>query len=115
MNEITFDKLQYNELKKIIKSYCISGLGMQLMDKLKPSSNINVVKSRLNETTEAVAILNTNSRVPFLGVSNIENIMQNLEKGIILQPDDLVNVSDFLRGCRKIKKYMLDKAFLHLY
>ncbi|WP_339237578.1 endonuclease MutS2 [Oceanobacillus sp. FSL W7-1281] len=111
MNEITFEKLQYNELKQIIRSYCISGLGKQLMDNLKPSSNINVVKSRLNETTEAVAVLNTNSRVPFLGVSNIENIMQNLEKGIILQPDDLVNVSDFLRGCRKIKKYMLDKAF----
>ncbi|WP_077603771.1 endonuclease MutS2 [Oceanobacillus sojae] len=112
MNEITYEKLQYNELKQIIRSYCISGLGKQLMDKLKPSSNINIVKSRLNETTEAVAVLNTNSRVPFLGVSNIENIMQNLEKGIILQPDDLVNVSDFLRGCRKIKNYMLDKEFI---
>lgn len=112
MNEITYEKLQYNELKQIIRSYCISGLGKQLMDKLKPSSNINIVKNRLNETTEAVAVLNTNSRVPFLGVSNIENIMQNLEKGIILQPDDLVNVSDFLRGCRKIKKYMLDKEFI---
>ncbi len=104
MNEITYEKLQYNELKQIIRSYCISGLGKQLMDKLKPSSNINIVKERLNETTEAVAVLNTNSRVPFLGVSSIEHILQNLEKGIILQPDDLVNVSDFLRGCRKIKK-----------
>ncbi|GGP17074.1 endonuclease MutS2 [Oceanobacillus neutriphilus] len=112
MNENTYEKLQYNELKQIIRSYCISGLGKQLMDKLKPSSNINIVKERLNETTEAVAVLNTNSRVPFLGVSNIEHILQNLEKGIILQPDDLVNVSDFLRGCRKIKKYMLDKAFI---
>ncbi|MEK4300567.1 endonuclease MutS2 [Oceanobacillus sp. FSL W8-0428] len=112
MNEITYEKLQYNELKQIIRSYCISGLGKQLMDKLKPSSNINIVKERLNETTEAVAVLNTNSRVPFLGVSSIEHILKNLEKGIILQPDDLVNVSDFLRGCRKIKKYMLDKEFI---
>lgn len=112
MNEMTFEKLQYNELKQIIRSYCVSELGKQLMDKLQPSSNIHIVKARLNETTEAVTILNTNSRVPFLGVSNIETIMQNLEKGIILQPDDLVNVSDFLRGCRKIKKYMQDKAFI---
>ncbi|MBY7141987.1 endonuclease MutS2 [Virgibacillus sp. NKC19-3] len=112
MNELTFDKLQYNELKQIIRSYCISGLGKQLMDKLQPSSHINIVKNRLNETTEAVAVLNTNSRVPFLGVSNIEHIMQNLEKGMTLQPNDLINVSDFLRGCRKIKKYMFDKAFI---
>lgn len=112
MNDATYEKLQYTELKQIVKSYCVSGLGKQLIDKLKPSSNINAVKTRLNETSEAVAVLNTNSRVPFLGVSKIENIIRNLEKGSILQPDDLVNVADFLRGCRKIKKYMLDKEFI---
>ena len=30
---------------------------------------------------------------------------------MILDPSELVSVSDFLRGCRKIKKFMLDKAF----
>lgn len=112
MNDTTYEKLQYNELKQIVKSYCVSELGKQLIDKLKPSSNINVVKTRLNETSEAVAVLNTNSRIPFQGIANIENITQNLEKGIILQPSDLINVTDFLRGCRKIKTYMLDKEFL---
>ncbi|GIO22889.1 endonuclease MutS2 [Oceanobacillus sp. J11TS1] len=112
MNDTTYEKLQYNELKQIVKSYCVSGLGKQLIDKLKPNDNVKIVEIRLNETTEAVAVLNTNSRVPFLGVSNIENIMQRLEKGMILSLEDLVNISDFLRGCRKIKKYMLDKAFI---
>ncbi|GAB2546511.1 endonuclease MutS2 [Gracilibacillus alcaliphilus] len=109
MNQITYEKLQYNELKEIVKSYCVSGLGRQLIDKLTPSSVINAVKNRLHETTEAVAILNTNSRVPFLGVTNIEQIVQALEKGIILEPSDLLHASDFLRGCRQVKKYMLDK------
>ncbi len=27
MNKMTFEKLQYNELKEIVKSYCVSGLG----------------------------------------------------------------------------------------
>ena len=26
MNMMTFEKLQYNELKDIVKSYCVSGL-----------------------------------------------------------------------------------------
>ncbi|QGH32815.1 endonuclease MutS2 [Gracilibacillus salitolerans] len=111
MNKMTFEKLQYNELKEIVKSYCVSGLGKKMLDKLKPSSSMKVVKIRLNETTEARAILDAVDHVPFSGVSNIENIIQNLEKGMILDPSELVSVSDFLRGCRKIKMFMLDKEF----
>ncbi|MET3196543.1 endonuclease MutS2 [Bacillus sp. OAE603] len=111
MNKMTYEKLQYNDLKEMIKSYCVSGLGKQLIDQLEPSSNIKVVKNRLNETTEARAILDAEGHVPFLGVSNIENLIKNLEKGLILDPSDLVSISDFLRGCRKIKKFMLEKVF----
>lgn len=111
MNNTTLEKLQYHELKDIVKSYCVSGLGKQLLDKLMPSSNLTVVKNRLNETTEARAILDAEGHVPFLGVSNIEHIMTKLEKGMLLDPSELVSISDFLRGCRNIKKFMLDKAF----
>jgi len=111
VNQTTFEKLQYNELKEIVKSYCVSGLGKQLISKLEPSTKIKVVKNRLNETTEARAILDAEGHVPFLGVSNIEHIIQNLEKGIILDPTDLLSTSDFLRGCRKIKKFMEEKVF----
>ncbi|MFJ8512250.1 endonuclease MutS2 [Lysinibacillus xylanilyticus] len=111
MNHTTFEKLQYNELKEIVKSYCVSGLGKQLLDKLMPSPNLTVVKNRLNETTEARAILDAEGHVPFLGVSNIDNTIKKLEKGIILDPSELVSISDFLRGCRKIKKFMLEKEF----
>ncbi|WP_242143349.1 MULTISPECIES: endonuclease MutS2 [unclassified Bacillus cereus group] len=111
MNQMTFEKLQYNELKDIVKSYCVSGLGKRLLDQLEPSTNIKVVRNRLNETTEARAILDAEGHVPFLGISNIDNIMQKLEKGMILEPSEFVIVADFLRGCRKIKKFMLDKEF----
>ncbi|MFB7142510.1 endonuclease MutS2 [Gottfriedia sp. NPDC056225] len=111
MNNSTFEKLQYNELKEIVKTYCVSGLGKKLIDQLEPSSIMKVVKNRLNETTEARAILDAEGHVPFLGVSNIESIIQKLEKGLILDPSDLISISDFLRGCRRIKKFMQEKVF----
>ncbi|MGM9988088.1 MAG: endonuclease MutS2, partial [Bacillaceae bacterium] len=111
MNKMTFEKLQYNELKEIVKSYCVSGLGKQLLDKLEPSGNLKVVKNRLNETTEARTILDAEGHVPFLGISNIESIIQKLEKGMSLSPSELVSIADFLRGCRKIKKFMEEKEF----
>ncbi|WP_422117919.1 endonuclease MutS2 [Bacillus thuringiensis] len=111
MNTMTFEKLQYNELKDIVKSYCVSGLGKELLNKLEPSTSIKVVRNRLNETTEARAILDAEGHVPFFGISNIASTIQKLEKGMILDPEELVSVSDFLRGCRNIKKFMLDKEF----
>ena len=46
MNTMTFEKLQYNELKDIVKSYCVSGLGKELINKLEPSTSIKVVRNR---------------------------------------------------------------------
>lgn len=111
MNENTFEKLQYDELKEIVKSYCVSGLGRELIDKLTPSSNLKVVKHRLTETSEARVILDAGGNMPFMGVSNIEHIISKVEKGIILDPSELLNTSDFLRGCRRIKNFMSDKEF----
>ena len=111
MNENTFEKLQYNELKEIVKTYCVSGLGKKLIDELAPSSNIKVVKHRLTETSEARAILDAGGNVPFSGVTNIEHIITKLDKGLILDPSELVSISDFLRGCRRIKIFMASKEF----
>jgi len=111
MNEMTFEKLQYCDLKERIKSHCVSGLGKALIDKLQPSPNLQTVQNRLNETTEAKAVLASAGHVPLMGISNLDNITQKLEKGFILEPAELTTVGDFLRGCRKIKKFMEEKAF----
>lgn len=111
MNLMTIEKLQYNELKEIVKSYCVSSLGKQMLEKLTPSANMNTVHVRLNETTEARAILDTESHVPLVGISNIEFLMERLEKGMVLEPAELIAISDFLRGCRKMKQFMLGKEF----
>lgn len=108
---MTFEKLQYNELKQIVQSYCVSGLGKRLIDKQEPSTNIKVVNNRLQETTEARAIIDAEGHIPFVGITNIESIIDSLDKDIILQPSDLVSLSDFLRGCRKIKQFMESKEF----
>lgn len=110
MNNNTFEKLQYNELKEIIKSYCISGLGKELIDKLEPSSNLKVVNKRLDETSEGRSILSISSYIPLDGISNIKNLIKSIEKGLILDPQELVAVGDFLRGCRKIKGFMEKKS-----
>lgn len=42
-------------------------------------------------------------------------LIAKIEKGMILDPDELIKIDDFLRGSRKLKTFMQDKQFLHLH
>lgn len=57
MNNKTMEKLNYAKLKELVKSYCVSSLGKELIDKLKPSSDIKQVNRRLEETSEGRRLL----------------------------------------------------------
>ena len=111
MNIETFEKLQLKEVKELIKNHCVSSLGKELIDKINPSGNYKIVKRRLDENKEAKKVLENSNHIPLEGLFNINPTIDKVEKGMILSPNELINVEDFLRGCRKIKSFMIDKEF----
>ena len=111
MNIETIEKLQLNEVKELIKVHCVSSLGKELIDKINPSSNLSILRRKLNENIEARRIIENSNYIPLEGLFNISPIIDKVEKGMILEPNELIKMEDFLRGCRKIKKFMADKEF----
>lgn len=109
MNNTTLEKLHYYELKEIVKSYCVSGLGKLLIDKLEPSSNLKTVHRRLDETSEGRRLLDASYHIPLEGIFNIHPLIEKVNKGSVLEPSDLTMISDFLRGCNKVKKFIKNK------
>ncbi|MBB6713298.1 endonuclease MutS2 [Clostridium gasigenes] len=109
MNKVTLEKLHYYELKEIVKGYCVSGLGKRLIDKLEPSSNMKIVNQRLNETSEGRRLLDASYNIPLDGIFNILPLIDKIEKGESLDASDLTMMSNFLRGCRKVKLFIKDK------
>lgn len=109
MDNTTLEKLHYYELKEIVKGYCVSGLGKALLDKLEPSTNIKIVSRRLDETSEGRALLDASYHIPFEGIFNVSPLIEKMEKGASLAPEDLSMIENFLRGCRKLKLFMKDK------
>ncbi|MBZ0311284.1 endonuclease MutS2 [Clostridium butyricum] len=109
MNNMTFEKLHYDKLKDIVKSYCMSGLGKKLIDKLYPSSNIKNVNRMLDETSEGRRLLDAGYHIPLEGIFDICPLLDKIDKGGVLEPSELTSICDFLRGCRKIKSFIKDK------
>ena len=95
MNIETFEKLQLKEVKELIKEYCVSSLGKELIDKVNPSDNFNIVKRRLSENKEARKILENSNHIPLEGLFNINPIIDKVQKGIILEPRELISMEDF--------------------
>ena len=115
MNEHVYEKLQYNTLKEIVKEYCVSKLGKKLIDNLQPSGNKNIVCNRLQETTEAMALLDYLGNVPLQGIVGIDDLIEKVEKDIILDGEELARVALFLRGFRRMKSYIRDKdGYAHI-
>lgn len=111
MNNITIEKLQLNEVKDQIKEYCVSSLGKEPIDKIVPSKNIKIVKRKLKENIEAKKVLENSNHIPLEGLFNIIPLIDKVEKGMILEPNELIRIEDFLRGCKKIKSFMIDNEF----
>lgn len=109
MNNNTLNKLHYKELKDIVKSYCVSGLGKELIDKLQPATSLKQVNRRLEETSEGRRLLDASYTMPLKGIFNIYPLMEKMDKGAALEVSDLITISNFLRGCRKVKIFIKDK------
>lgn len=109
MNNATLEKLNYTELKEMVKSYCVSNLGKKLIDKLVPSNNIKQVQRMLKETSEGRRLIDASYHMPLEGIFDISPLIDKIEKGGVLEASELTTIEDFLRGCRKVKAFVKDK------
>ncbi len=109
MNDNTFNILNYDDIKEKIKRYCVSDLGKNLVEEIKPSSNIKIIRHQLNETSEARNLLDNSYHIPLKGISDISNVLEKLEKDMTLDISDLNNVLEFLRGCGTVKRFFENK------
>lgn len=105
MDKNTLEVLNYNEIKESIKEYTSSGLGKNLVDKMDVKTNMKTIKSLLQETKEAITILD-DGNFSLKGIIDIQKQIKKIKIGGILEAVELSEISDFLRSSRNIKKHM---------
>lgn len=106
MNNDTFKTLEYNKIKAELLTYAVSGLGRRRIESLEPTGNRAVVEQRLRETTETRRIMDAAGSVPLHGLHDIGGTLERVGIGAVLEAEALVELADFLRGCRRLKLFM---------
>lgn len=111
MNQETLQKLQFDRIINDISKRVIGEHTKERLRQMKIATSIDIVKVRQQETSEARLIVDSGQHVPFMGLIQINRLMIQVEKGIILAPDELIEFADFLRSNRMIQNFFEKNKF----
>lgn len=98
--------LELNKIFELLSQKTATSLGKDRVASLLPSSDRNEIAVRLQETSDAAAVLWRKGMPPFGGVSDLRSAFKRLELGSTLSCAELLRVGDFLRGTRLLKQYL---------
>ncbi|MCM3731960.1 endonuclease MutS2 [Fictibacillus nanhaiensis] len=112
MNTQTINMLELNKIKENLGSYSINTITKEAIHKLEPSANLSVIRSWIQDTTEARNILEKSASVPIANLNGIEYILDIPKKGLNLNPDQLSLLYGLLDNVSRIQRYMKDKEFV---
>ncbi len=93
MNNI-YKSLEFTEIINQIEALCAFSLGKAEISKLSPSRNSLLVKRSLNLTKEAMDMLNFAQEYSLGGARDVSNLLNRVEKDIIVTGLDLLYISE---------------------
>ncbi|MGG5330725.1 endonuclease MutS2 [Enterococcus sp. AZ163] len=111
MNNETINHLQFDRIIKEIQTRAIGEYSKERIATITPQSNLATVKMWQKETEEARLIIDSSQHVPFMGLSQINHLIGQVKKGMILSPQELIEAADFLRSSRMITKFFEKNQF----
>ncbi|TNJ68041.1 DNA mismatch repair protein MutS [Paenibacillus hemerocallicola] len=109
MNERNMQLLEYGKIKQAVEEYAVSYLGKRHAIDMKPLTGLRTARHALDETAEALAVLNNGASVPIPSLGGIETVLQLSGTGYVFDERDFANIRLFLQGCGQLASYMASK------
>lgn len=109
MNNTALELLEFNKIKEMLKNYAVSEKGKDLIENIKPSTDIKTIEVWLKEAAEARLIIDKSSSIPLHSLNGIDVLMEKINKSSILIPEDFEKILGLLIASQRTQKFMKDK------
>ncbi|NMB10495.1 MAG: endonuclease MutS2 [Tissierellia bacterium] len=106
MNKKALDVLEYKIVLDKLINHSSSSLGKEKALELTPLSDIDEIKRLQDETEEAYKLIIKVGSPSIYGVTNLKAELKHVEKGGIMLPRKLLEVSDNLRSAKAMINYL---------
>ena len=105
MNQKALKTLEYTKIITQLESHAASPLGKSLCQELSPSSDLEEIRTRQAQTTDAVNRVRLKGSVSFSGLREIDGSLKRLEIGSSLSIPELLSISSVLTVASRAKAY----------
>lgn len=104
------EKLGFLEIKELIKSYCLSSMGQQMVDKIQVMSNFDHINKFLRQTNEFKSILQNDSPLSIQNFFDIKSIAEKARiEGAYLTEDEFFKISMSLSTVFSVIQYFTER------
>jgi DNA mismatch repair protein MutS2 len=104
------EKLGFLDIKQLIKSYCLSTMGQQMVDKISVMTNFDHINKFLRQTSEFKAILVNDSPLPITTFFDIKILAEKARiEGSYLTEDEFFKVSMSLATVFSVIHYFTER------
>ncbi len=104
--ERSLQKLELNEILKLLSECAGSEPGKAACLRIKPVSDLDDVQHMLKETTAAADLCTKKGNPGFSGVADASESLERADRGGCLQPKELLSIAGVLRCTRTVKSYL---------
>ncbi|SKB33625.1 endonuclease MutS2 [Daejeonella lutea] len=104
------EKLGFLDIKELIKSYCLSTMGQQMVDKISVMTNFDHINKFLRQTNEFKSILLNDSPLPITNFFDIKTLAEKARiEGTYLTEDEFFRVSVSLSTVFAVIHYFFER------
>lgn len=105
MNDKALKKLEYDKIIDKLAALAGTGLGRELCRSLLPGNDINEIKVKQKETSDALSRIFYKGSLGFYGLHDIRGSLKRLEIGSTLGAGELLHISSVLDAALRVKAY----------
>ena len=107
MNIKTLEKLEFNKICDILKTYAITYIGKKHSECLTPLFSKKEIEKAQKQTTEASIILYRKGNIPMSEIEEITPHLKKLNSGLFLSIKQLIDLGKILKVSSYLKDYFL--------
>ncbi|HEY1063172.1 MAG TPA: endonuclease MutS2 [Daejeonella sp.] len=108
------EKLGFQDIKELIKLYCLSPMGREMVDKIQVMHNYDHINKFLRQTNEFKNILQNDSPLTIQNFFDIKSMVEKARiEGTYLSEDEFFKVSASLATVFSIIQYFADREGLY--
>ena len=104
-----FKKLEFNKIKEILESFCVTFLGKKLTLNLLPLTSKSEIEKAGNQTYEASTLIYRKGNIPISEIEDITKYLKILEAKNSLNSKALLDLANILRTSKNLKNYFFNE------